>query len=152
MILNINQIKERIKHRPPFLLIDRVIELEQGKSCTAIKNVTINEPFFAGHFPEEPVMPGVLIIEAIAQTAGIAGLGDNNHNEDTLLLFTGIEKAVFKYPVTPGDQLILRAQFLKKKLNIWMFEGTAHIINEEDKERLVAKATFKIATVSKIKK
>ena len=142
MILDITEIKKRIKHRFPFLLIDRVIELEEGKSCTALKNVTINEAHFQGHFPQMPIMPGVLIIEAMAQTAGIAGYKQIGNSEDSLFFFAGFDKVKFRKPVIPGDQLILKAEFVKKKMNLWFMKGEAFV-----DDKLVASAEFKLAGV-----
>ncbi|OGG97005.1 MAG: 3-hydroxyacyl-[acyl-carrier-protein] dehydratase FabZ [Candidatus Lambdaproteobacteria bacterium RIFOXYD12_FULL_49_8] len=142
MILDILEIKKRLKHRFPFLLIDRVIELEEGVSCTALKNVSINEPFFQGHFPEKPIMPGVLIVEALAQTAGIAGYSLHANADKDLSFFAGFDNVKFKTPVVPGDQLILKSKFIAKKRNIWFMEGEAFV-----DDKLVARADFKLATV-----
>jgi len=142
MVLDILQIKKRLKHRFPFLLIDRVLELEEGVRCTALKNVTINEPFFQGHFPESPIFPGVLIIEALAQTGGIAGYTLYGSADKDLTFFAGVDNVKFKKPVVPGDQLILKSVFLKKKMNIWFMTGEAFVDGE-----LVARADFKLATV-----
>jgi len=103
--LDINQIQAILPHRYPFLLIDRVLEIERRKRIVAIKNVTINEPFFAGHFPGYPIMPGVLIVEAMAQAGGAMLLTEVEDRTDKLIVFTGIEKARFRRPVVPGDQL-----------------------------------------------
>ena len=103
--LDINQIQAILPHRYPFLLIDRVVEMERRKRIVAIKNVTINEPFFTGHFPSFPIMPGVLIVEAMAQTGGVLLLSEVEDRSDKLIVFTGIEKARFRRPVVPGDQL-----------------------------------------------
>ncbi len=143
MVLDILQIKERLKHRYPFLLIDRVIELEEGVRCTAIKNVTANEQFFQGHFPENPIMPGVLIVEALAQTAGIAGFTLSDSAKDEITFFAGIDKVKFKKPVVPGDQLVLKAEFVKRKMNVWFLKGEAFV-----DDKLVAKAELKLATAS----
>jgi 3-hydroxyacyl-[acyl-carrier-protein] dehydratase len=104
-MLDINQIMSILPHRYPFLLVDRVIEMERKKRIVAIKNVTINEPFFQGHFPGFPIMPGVLIIEAIAQTGGVLILTELPDPDNTLMVFTGIENAKFRRPVVPGDQV-----------------------------------------------
>ena len=103
-MLDINQIMSILPHRYPFLLVDRVIEMERKKRIVAIKNVTINEPFFQGHFPGFPIMPGVLIIEAIAQTGGVLILTELPDPDNTLMVFTGIENAKFRRPVVPGDR------------------------------------------------
>jgi len=125
--LDINAILAQLPHRYPFLLVDRVIECVPGESIKAIKNVTINEPFFTGHFPKRPVMPGVLIIEAIAQTTGILAYKTRGplteNEEETLYLFAGIDKARFKRPVEPGDQLLIEAKILKQRKNVWKFSG-----------------------------
>jgi len=143
MILDILEIKKRLKHRYPFLLIDRVIELEEGVSCTAIKNVTVNEPFFNGHFPESPIMPGVLICEALAQTGGIAGYSLHKDASTDIIFFAGLDKVKFKKPVVPGDQLVLKATFLKKKMNVWFLKGEAYV-----DDKLVCSAEFKLASAS----
>ncbi|MCJ7840589.1 3-hydroxyacyl-ACP dehydratase FabZ [Lederbergia sp. NSJ-179] len=116
-MLDIQQIKEVIPHRYPFLLVDRVLEVEAGKKAVAIKNVTANEPFFNGHFPEYPVMPGVLIVEALAQTSGIAMM-QTSENEGKLGLFAGIDSCRFKRQVVPGDQLKLEAEITRMRGSI----------------------------------
>jgi 3-hydroxyacyl-[acyl-carrier-protein] dehydratase len=108
--LDINQIRGILPHRYPFLLIDRVVEMERRKRIVAIKNVTINEPFFAGHFPGFPIMPGVLIVEALAQAGGVLLLTEVEDRSDKLIVFTGIEKARFRRPVVPGDQLRIEVE------------------------------------------
>ncbi|MGH8148660.1 MAG: 3-hydroxyacyl-ACP dehydratase FabZ [Steroidobacteraceae bacterium] len=127
--MDIIAILERLPHRYPFLLVDRVLELEAGKSIRALKNVTINEPFFAGHFPGRPVMPGVLIIEALAQAAGILAFvtGGVIPDKDTKFYFVGIDKARFRKPVTPGDQLVLSARLARSLKGIWRFAAAAHV-------------------------
>jgi 3-hydroxyacyl-[acyl-carrier-protein] dehydratase len=110
--LDINQIQAILPHRYPFLLIDRVLEIERRKKIVAIKNVTINEPFFAGHFPGYPIMPGVLIVEAMAQAGGAMLLTEVEDRKDKLIVFTGIEKARFRRPVVPGDQLRIEVVML----------------------------------------
>ncbi len=142
---DINSIMERIPHRYPFLLVDRVLELEPGVSIKAYKNVTFNENFFQGHFPGQPIMPGVLIMEALAQAGGlfvVKTLGVSA--EDKLFLFTGIESAKFRRPVVPGDQLMLEAWVLRRKLNIWKMQGKATVNGE-----LVAEGVFSAAVVDK---
>ena len=114
MRLNIEQIKEIIPHRYPFLLIDGILELEDGKRAVAVKNVTMNEPFFQGHFPEYAVMPGVLIIEALAQTGAVALL-NLEQNKGKIALFAGIDRCRFKEQVRPGDQLRLEVEVLRVK-------------------------------------
>ena len=113
--LDINQIQAILPHRYPFLLIDRVLEIERKKKIVAIKNVTVNEPFFAGHFPEYPIMPGVLIVEAMAQAGGAMLLTEVEDRKDKLIVFTGIEKARFRRPVVPGDQLRIEVVMLSWK-------------------------------------
>jgi 3-hydroxyacyl-[acyl-carrier-protein] dehydratase len=108
--LDINDIQRILPHRFPFLLIDRVLDLKRRERIVAIKNVTINEPFFAGHFPNLPIMPGVLIVEAIAQAGGALLLTEVEDRSDKLMVFTGIEKARFRRPVVPGDQLRLEVE------------------------------------------
>ncbi len=142
MVLDILQIKERLKHRFPFLLIDRVLELEEGVRCTALKNVTVNEPFFQGHFPESPIFPGVLIVEALAQTGGIAGYTLSASEGKDLTFFAGFDKVKFKKPVVPGDQLILKSELIKRKMNIWFLTGEAFV-----DDKLVARADFKLAII-----
>ena len=125
---DIKQILERIPHRYPFLLVDRVLECEPGSHILAIKNVTINEPFFTGHFPGQPVMPGVLIVEALAQAAlllGFASAGEEDQGK--ICYFLGIDKARFKRPVVPGDQLELTANFLRNRRGIWQFDVEARV-------------------------
>ncbi len=113
--LDINQIQAILPHRYPFLLIDRVVEMERRKRIVAIKNVTINEPFFTGHFPSFPIMPGVLIVEAMAQTGGVLLLTEVEDRGNKLIVFTGIEKARFRRPVVPGDQLRIEVVTLSWK-------------------------------------
>ena len=129
--MDIRKILELLPHRFPFLLVDRVLEFEKGKSLVAIKNVTINEPYFQGHFPDYPVMPGVLIVEAMAQAGGLLTIYSmENLPEGKLFLFTGIEKVRFRKPVYPGDQLILKAFYLKHKMNIWKMKAEAWVENK----------------------
>lgn len=130
--MNIGEIKKFLAHRYPFLLVDKVLEYEIGKTLTAVKNVTINEPFFQGHFPDYPVMPGVLIMEALAQATGLLGFKtmDENQNEDTLYLFVGIDKARFKRQVVPGDVLTLKVELLKRSRSIWKFDCKALVDGE----------------------
>lgn len=131
--LDILKILERLPHRYPFLLVDRVLDCRPGVSIRALKNVTYNEPFFPGHFPARPVMPGVMIIEALAQTAGIlafvtAGIVPN---EVTRFYFVGIDKARFRKPVEPGDQLVLTAQLERSFKGIWRF-STVALVGEDE--------------------
>ena len=129
MIMEIEQVMQYLPHRYPFLLIDKVIELELGKSITAIKNVTINEPFFSGHFPGAPVMPGVLILEAMAQAAGILSFKTKNYTPEQIgvIYFAGIDNARFKKPVKPGDQLVLKAEIVREMRGIWKYSGRAEV-------------------------
>ena len=127
MILDINEIQKILPHRPPFLLIDRIVEIESGKRIVGIKNVTMNEPFFVGHFPNYPVMPGVLIIEAMAQTGGVLALRDEAIGSDKLVLFAAIEEAKFRRPVVPGDQLRLELEVLQRHTTFARMKGKAHV-------------------------
>ncbi|WP_408585678.1 3-hydroxyacyl-ACP dehydratase FabZ [Pseudomonas aeruginosa] len=130
-MMDINEIREYLPHRYPFLLVDRVVELDiEGKRIRAYKNVSINEPFFNGHFPEHPIMPGVLIIEAMAQAAGILGFKmlDVKPADGTLYYFVGSDKLRFRQPVLPGDQLQLHAKFISvKRSSIWKFDCHATV-------------------------
>ena len=128
-ILDINQIKEYLPHRYPLLLVDRVLEWESGKSITAIKNVTANEEFFNGHFPNKPVMPGVLMIEAMAQTAAILSFltMDQKPDANTIVYFLGIDNARFKRPVEPGDQLKLEVDIVRVARGIWKYKAKASV-------------------------
>ena len=127
--LDIHGIMKQLPHRYPFLLVDKVLECKPGESLTALKNVTINEPFFPGHFPQRPVMPGVLILEAMAQATGLlafASLGAAPA-KDEIYYFVGIDKARFREPVEPGDQLIFKVKVLASKRGIWKFAGIAEV-------------------------
>ncbi|MBM4230137.1 MAG: 3-hydroxyacyl-ACP dehydratase FabZ [Gammaproteobacteria bacterium] len=128
-MLDINEILRQLPHRYPFLLVDRVLECKEGESIRALKNVTYNEPFFPGHFPYRPVMPGVIIIEALAQTAGILAFRTAKvlPDEETRFYFVGIDKARFRHPVEPGDQLILTAKVQRQMRGIWKFEAAAYV-------------------------
>jgi len=123
--MDINEIMQYLPHRYPFLLVDRITDLQPGKSITGIKNVTFNEPFFQGHFPGQPIMPGVLIIEAMAQVAGIAAFSSGM--EGKAVYFMSIEKAKFRRPVVPGDQLRLEIKVLQQRGNVWKFSGAASV-------------------------
>ena len=120
-IIDINQIIKLIPHRYPFLLVDRVTDLEVGKSVTGIKNITMNEPQFIGHFPDRPVMPGVLIIEAMAQISAILVAKSMDSTEDKEVFFMSIENAKFRKIVEPGDQLILKASITQNRGSVWKF-------------------------------
>ena len=126
---DITEILRYLPHRYPFLLVDRVLECVPGESITALKNVTYNEPFFPGHFPGRPVMPGVMIIEALAQATGILAFSSANviPTEETRFYFVGIDKARFRKPVVPGDQLILNATFERHMRGIWKFKARAEV-------------------------
>ena len=127
--IDINQIMKLLPHRYPFLLVDRVLEFTPRQSITAIKNVTINEPFFQGHFPDFPVMPGVLIIEALAQTAALLTFTEEKA-DDAVYSFAGIDGARFKKPVLPGDQLVMVATFQREKAGIYKFHVKATVDGE----------------------
>lgn len=136
--IDIHRIIEMIPHRYPFLLVDRVEDIVPGESAVGVKNVTINEPFFQGHFPNRPVMPGVLIIEAMAQTAAVLvvdSLGEQS--EGKLVYFMTIENARFRRPVEPGDQLKLTCTKVRQRANVWKFSGVAKV-----GETTVAEATY----------
>jgi len=128
-MMDIHQILRQLPHRYPFLLVDRVLELEKGKRIKALKNVTINEPFFTGHFPHRPVMPGVLMLEAMAQAAALLAFDMQGIRPDdkTVYYFAGIDGARFKRPVEPGDQLIMEVSLLRLKAGVFKFKGTAHV-------------------------
>ena len=132
MTMDIHQILKLLPHRYPFLLVDRVTQLELGKSIQALKNVTINEPFFNGHFPHRPVMPGVLILEAMAQAAALLSFATQGVTPDdkTVYYFAGIDGARFKRPVEPGDQLMLHAELDRMKSGIFKFKARATVGEE----------------------
>ena len=130
--MDIHQILEYLPHRYPFLLVDRVVSWETGKHIIAIKNVTVNEHFFAGHFPHHPVMPGVLIIEALAQAAAILTFKTHDHkaDENSVYYFVGIDKARFKKPVIPGDTLELHVAIKRYARGIWWFAAHARVADQ----------------------
>lgn len=141
-MLDINDIMACLPHRYPFLLVDRIDEMELGKKIVGIKNVTINEPFFQGHFPGHPIMPGVLIVEAMAQTGGMLAFKSvPDTTENSVVYFMGIDNARFRKPVLPGNQLRLEITVLKQRRAIWRFKGEAFVGDE-----LVAEAEL-LATV-----
>ena len=141
--LDVLQIQAILAHRYPFLLVDKVIECEPGVRLLGVKNVTYNEPFFQGHFPQKPIMPGVLILEAMAQTTGLlASLTAGDELAGMIYYLVGIDKAKFKRPVVPGDQLMLESKYVKSKRNIWAFECTAEVDGE-----FVASAEIRCAAV-----
>ena len=129
MKMNINEVKNFLPHRYPFLLIDRVLDIEVGKSLTAIKNISFNEPQFTGHFPSQPIMPGVLIIEALAQATGILAFKSEvgRPQEGQIYMLVGVDNARFKKMVEPGDQLKLVVEVLTVKRGIWKFKGVAYV-------------------------
>ena len=129
MTIDIHEILKRLPHRYPFLLVDRVVEIERGKSLRALKNVTMNEPFFVGHFPHRPVMPGVMILEALAQAAAILAFDNMDVRPDhkTVFYFAGIDHARFKRPVEPGDQLMLHVTLDRIKSGIVKFTTDARV-------------------------
>jgi 3-hydroxyacyl-[acyl-carrier-protein] dehydratase len=136
--LDVSAVMEHIPHRYPFLLIDRLVDIVPNESATGIKNVTINEPFFQGHFPTRPIMPGVLIVEAMAQTAGclvVHSMGLKGKNR--LVYFMSIENARFRKPVVPGDQLRIEVVRERNRANVWRFRGEAKVDGS-----LVAEATY----------
>ncbi|WP_444994615.1 3-hydroxyacyl-ACP dehydratase FabZ [Aliikangiella sp. IMCC44359] len=130
--LDIHEIMKTLPHRYPFLLVDRVIDYKVDEYLHAIKNVTVNEPCFTGHFPHRPVMPGVLILEALAQATGILCFKTMNElpDENSLYYFVGIDNARFKQPVEPGDQVLLKVNLLKRKKSLWKFEAEALVDNK----------------------
>jgi len=130
--MNIKQILDHLPHRYPFVLVDKVLSYELGKSIDAIKNVTINEPFFPGHFPHYPVMPGVLVVEALAQAAAILSFKTLNDkpNDHSVYYFVGIDKARFKKPVIPGDQIKLNVSIERTIKGIWKYKGIAMVEDE----------------------
>lgn len=130
--MNIHEILDHLPHRYPFVLIDKVISIELEKEIVAIKNVTINEPFFPGHFPYHPVMPGVLIVEAMAQAAAILSFKTMNTKptDDSVYYFAGIDSARFKKPVSPGDQLVLNVKIDRILKGIWKYKGVATVDSE----------------------
>jgi beta-hydroxyacyl-ACP dehydratase FabZ len=136
-VLDINQIQKILPHRPPFLLVDRIVEMAAGKRIVGIKNVTMNEPFFVGHFPNFPVMPGVLIIEAMAQTGGVLALWDEGDCSGKLVFFAAIEEAKFRRPVVPGDQLRIEMEVVAKRSSFCRMKGVAFVDGQ-----LAAEATL----------
>ncbi|MDH5539137.1 MAG: 3-hydroxyacyl-ACP dehydratase FabZ [Rhizobacter sp.] len=131
-MMDIHEIVKKLPHRYPFLLVDRVLELEKGKRIKALKNVTVNEPFFPGHFPNRAVMPGVLMLEALAQASAVLAFEtmDIVVDEKTMYYFAGIDGARFKRPVEPGDQLILEAKLDRAKSNVYKFSTRATVDGE----------------------
>jgi 3-hydroxyacyl-[acyl-carrier-protein] dehydratase len=141
--LDIKEIVRLLPHRYPFLLVDRILEGEKGNSMVGLKNVSMNEPFFQGHFPSDPIMPGVLILEGMAQVGGILAFYSLPEMiGDKLIYFAGIDKVRFRSPVVPGDQLIFEMVVIKHKGKIWKMAGTAKVDN-----KVVAEAEFMAAFV-----
>ncbi|HSI56875.1 MAG TPA: 3-hydroxyacyl-ACP dehydratase FabZ [Ideonella sp.] len=132
MTMDIHQILKRLPHRYPFLLVDRVLEIDKGVRIKALKNVTMNEPFFAGHFPHRPVMPGVLILESMAQAAALLSFHslDQDPGSDTVVYFAGIDDARFKRPVEPGDQLVIEASIERVKSGVYKYLAKATVDGE----------------------
>jgi 3-hydroxyacyl-[acyl-carrier-protein] dehydratase len=130
--MDIHEILEHLPHRYPFIFVDKVISIDLGKEITAIKNVTVNEPYFPGHFSYHPVMPGVLIVEALAQAAALLSFKtmDAKPTEDSVYYFAGIDNVRFKKPVYPGDQIILNVKIERILKGIWKYRGTATVDNE----------------------
>ena len=143
-IAGINEILRALPHRYPFLLVDRIVEIEPGKRIVGIKNVTINEQFFVGHFPGAPVMPAVLIIESMAQVSGVLIYKDLPEREKKLIFFTGIESARFRRPVVPGDQLRIEMELLRRRNNFGKMNGKALV-----EGKLVAEAVVQFAIVDR---
>jgi 3-hydroxyacyl-[acyl-carrier-protein] dehydratase len=135
-MMDIREIQKFLPHRYPFLLVDKIIEIDPGIKAAGIKNVTINEEFFQGHFPGQPIMPGVLIIEALAQVAGVLAF-HSGATPSKSVYFMSIEKAKFRRPVVPGDQLKLEVSILQHRGNVWKFSGNAVV-----EEKTVAEAEF----------
>jgi 3-hydroxyacyl-[acyl-carrier-protein] dehydratase len=146
MTFNIQEIMDFLPHRYPFLLLDRVVEFEPTKRLVAIKNVTINEPFFQGHFPGYPIMPGVLVVEAMAQAGGIIMMAEMPDREKKLVVFTGIERAKFRRPVTPGDQLRIEVEVLSFRMRAGRIEGKAYV-----GDKLACEATLTCQVVPRVR-
>ncbi len=144
-MIDVNGIQKFLPHRYPFLMVDKIIELEPNAKAVGIKNVTINEPFFQGHFPENPIMPGVLIVEAMAQVAGV--LAFNSGIQGEAVYFMSIEKAKFRKPVVPGDQLRMEIKVLQQRGNVWKFSGDAIVDG-----KVASEAEFTAMVIAKEKK
>ncbi len=141
MPLDIKAILERLPHRYPFLMVDRVLSVTPGKSIVAVKNVTANEAYFVGHFPGHPVMPGVLVLEALAQAGGVLAWESVSEDDGFWILYlVGIDNARFKQPVRPGDQLVLKVDLVQRRRNLWRYEARAEVDG-----KLVAEAEFLMA-------
>ncbi len=136
--LDVNELMQLLPHRNPMLMIDRLIEIKAGESAIGVKSVTYNEPYFPGHFPQKPVMPGVLIIEAMAQAAAAyTAYTENLDVEGKIVLFMGVDKARFRKPVVPGDQLMIHVKTVQRRPPVWRFEGEAMVNGQR-----VADASF----------
>lgn len=133
--MTVNEIMKLLPHRYPFLLVDKIVDLKPGESALGVKNVTINEPFFQGHFPGQPIMPGVLVIEAMAQVAGVMAF--RSGVEGKSVYFMSIDNAKFRRPIVPGDQVMMEIKVLKQRGNVWRFSGTATVDG-----KLVAETEF----------
>ncbi|MEK6582758.1 MAG: 3-hydroxyacyl-ACP dehydratase FabZ [Nitrospirota bacterium] len=144
-MIDINGIQKLLPHRYPFLMVDRITELEPNARAVGIKNVTVNEPFFQGHFPGNPIMPGVLIVEAMAQIAGVLAFGSGV--QGNAVFFMSIEKAKFRKPVVPGDQLRMEIKVIQQRGNVWKFSGTATV-----DEKVVSEADFTAMVLTKEQK
>ena len=139
-MMSLEEIKKILPHRYPFLLVDRVLEVQKGNYCKALKNISGNEEVFQGHFPGQAVLPGVMIIEALAQTAGIViHSGKEDASSSEIVFFAGIDKAKFRIPVVPGDQLVLETSLINQRSNFWVFEGKASV-----DDKLAAQAEIKL--------
>jgi len=127
--MDIHEVLKQLPHRYPFLLVDRVLECIPGESLVGIKNVTVNEPYFVGHFPKRPVMPGVIILEALAQATGLLAFATvgSTPDDNVLYYFVGIDKARFRKPVEPGDQVVLKVELLRKIRGMWKFSTQAEV-------------------------
>jgi beta-hydroxyacyl-ACP dehydratase FabZ len=130
-VFDSREINKYLPHRYPFALVDRIVEIEKYKRVVGIKNVTVNEPFFQGHFPNNPIMPGVLILEAMAQVGGVLGLYSMEREGDRNIFFLGIDKARFRKPVIPGDQIRFELDVIQHRGGIWRFKGTALVDGEK---------------------
>lgn len=144
MLMNAVEVMRRLPHRYPFLLVDGIESFEENKTIVGIKNVTINEPFFQGHFPGHPIMPGVLIVEAMAQVGGVFASLNDGVGDDKVTYFTGIDKVKFRKPVVPGDVLRLELELMKCRRGIYQFSGKAYV-----GETLVAQAELKATFVDR---
>ena len=126
-VVSIGEIIKTLPHRYPFLMVDRILEMDPGKSIVGLKNVTANEPFFPGHFPDRPVMPGVLILEAMAQVGGIMAYHSLPQMKERFIYFMGIDKVKFRRPVLPGDQLIMKLSVMHRSSRAWKMQGHAYV-------------------------